>query len=42
VDSDTYSRNEEVAARLWKVSEEMAGIAYLSDETSEKENIPKD
>ena len=31
VDSDEYSKDQEVAERLWKASEEMTGTHYLSD-----------
>lgn len=30
VEADEYSRNKEVAKHLWKVSEEMTGVYYLS------------
>ncbi|MEM6767220.1 MAG: hypothetical protein AAF824_11415 [Bacteroidota bacterium] len=30
VDSDADAKNIEVAERLWKVSEEMTGVFYLS------------
>jgi hypothetical protein len=30
VDSDEYSKDKTVARRLWKVSEEMSNVHYLS------------
>ena len=41
VDADEYSKNKEVAERLWKASEEMTDIYYLNDNIYEKRNSPK-
>jgi NAD(P)-dependent dehydrogenase (short-subunit alcohol dehydrogenase family) len=41
VDADEYSKDSEVAERLWKASEEMTEIYYLNEKTSQKNNSPK-
>jgi NAD(P)-dependent dehydrogenase (short-subunit alcohol dehydrogenase family) len=34
VDADDYSKDKEVAQRLWKASEEMTNVVYLTDDVS--------
>jgi len=39
VDADDYARDEEIAKRLWRISEEMTGVFYLTDTSSKDKKI---
>ncbi|MBD0256549.1 MAG: SDR family NAD(P)-dependent oxidoreductase, partial [Cytophagales bacterium] len=41
VEADDYSRNEEIAERLWKASEEMTHVYYPGDNPDQRKSSPK-